>query len=36
MNQPVGERGERGTQVAALYSWQKCGNETLALYRECQ
>jgi glycosyltransferase involved in cell wall biosynthesis len=27
---------ERGTQVAAQYSWQKCGNQTLALYRECQ
>jgi glycosyltransferase involved in cell wall biosynthesis len=27
---------ERGTQVAAQYSWQKCGDETLALYRECQ
>jgi glycosyltransferase involved in cell wall biosynthesis len=27
---------ERGTQVAAQYSWQKCGEQTLALYRECQ
>jgi glycosyltransferase involved in cell wall biosynthesis len=27
---------ERGVQVAALYSWQKCARETLALYRECQ
>src|SRR5450759_2620633 len=27
---------ERGTQVAAQYSWQKCGDQTLALYRECQ
>ena len=27
---------ERGIQVAAQYSWQKCGGETLALYRECQ
>jgi glycosyltransferase involved in cell wall biosynthesis len=27
---------ERGTRVAARYSWQKCGAETLALYRECQ
>jgi len=27
---------ERGTQVAAEYSWQKCGDQTLALYRECQ
>jgi glycosyltransferase involved in cell wall biosynthesis len=27
---------QRGAQVAAQYSWQKCGAETLALYRECQ
>lgn len=27
---------ERGAEVAAQYSWQKCANETLALYRECQ
>ena len=27
---------ERGTRIAAQYSWQKCGDETLALYRECQ
>ncbi len=27
---------ERGRQVAARYSWGKCGEETLALYRECQ
>jgi len=27
---------ERGSQVAAGYSWQKCGAETLALYRDCQ
>jgi glycosyltransferase involved in cell wall biosynthesis len=27
---------ERGTQVAAQYNWQKCGDQTLALYRECQ
>jgi glycosyltransferase involved in cell wall biosynthesis len=27
---------ERGTQVAAQYSWQKCGEQTLAVYRECQ
>jgi glycosyltransferase involved in cell wall biosynthesis len=27
---------ERGTRVAAQYSWQKCGEQTLALYRECQ
>jgi glycosyltransferase involved in cell wall biosynthesis len=26
----------RGTRVAAQYSWQKCGEQTLALYRECQ
>jgi glycosyltransferase involved in cell wall biosynthesis len=26
----------RGRQVAAQYSWDKCGRETLALYRECQ
>jgi glycosyltransferase involved in cell wall biosynthesis len=27
---------ERGSQVAAGYSWEKCGQETLAIYRECQ
>lgn len=27
---------ERGREVAAFYDWQKCGGETLALYRECQ
>jgi glycosyltransferase involved in cell wall biosynthesis len=27
---------ERGREVAAQYSWEKCGRETLALYRECQ
>jgi glycosyltransferase involved in cell wall biosynthesis len=27
---------ERGTQVAAEYSWQRCADRTLALYRECQ
>jgi glycosyltransferase involved in cell wall biosynthesis len=27
---------QRGLQVAALYSWEKCACETLALYRECQ
>jgi glycosyltransferase involved in cell wall biosynthesis len=27
---------ERGRRVAASYSWEKCGAETLALYRECQ
>ena len=26
----------RGREVAAQYSWQKCGGETLALYRQCQ
>lgn len=26
----------RGSQVAALYSWEKCARETLAFYRECQ
>jgi len=26
---------ERGREVAAGYSWEKCGRETLALYREC-
>ena len=27
---------ERGIRVAAQYSWQKCGDQTLGLYRECQ
>ncbi|HZL68078.1 MAG TPA: glycosyltransferase family 1 protein [Candidatus Limnocylindrales bacterium] len=27
---------ERGKEVVAKYSWDKCGRETLALYRECQ
>lgn len=27
---------ERGTEVAAGYNWQKCADQTLALYRECQ
>ena len=27
---------ERGSRVAAQYSWQKCGDKTLSLYRECQ
>ena len=27
---------ERGREVAAQYSWQKCGAETLTLYRQCQ
>jgi glycosyltransferase involved in cell wall biosynthesis len=31
-----GRASERGTRVAAQYSWQKCGEQTLALYRECQ
>jgi glycosyltransferase involved in cell wall biosynthesis len=26
---------ERGTRVAARYSWNKCAEQTLALYREC-
>ena len=26
----------RGREVAAQYNWQKCGGETLALYRQCQ
>jgi len=25
----------RGFQIAAQYSWEKCSEETLALYREC-
>jgi len=27
---------ERGWEVSAQYSWSKCGEETLALYSECQ
>jgi glycosyltransferase involved in cell wall biosynthesis len=27
---------ERGREVAAQYSWEKCGQGTLALYRDCQ
>jgi glycosyltransferase involved in cell wall biosynthesis len=27
---------ERGREVAAGYSWNRCGQQTLALYRECQ
>jgi len=27
---------ERGKEVAALYRWEKCGQETLAVYRQCQ
>jgi glycosyltransferase involved in cell wall biosynthesis len=27
---------ERGREVTAQYSWDKCGRETLAVYRECQ
>ncbi|HUK42983.1 MAG TPA: glycosyltransferase family 1 protein [Candidatus Bathyarchaeia archaeon] len=26
----------RGREVAARYTWDKCGRETLAVYRECQ
>jgi len=26
----------RGREVAAQYHWEKCGEETLAVYRECQ
>ncbi len=26
----------RGREVGAQYNWQKCGGETLALYRQCQ
>jgi len=26
----------RGSEVAAQYTWKKCGEQTLALYRECQ
>ena len=27
---------ERGRKVVAEYSWEQCGRETLALYRQCQ
>ena len=27
---------ERGRKVIARYSWERCGRETLALYRQCQ
>ena len=27
---------ENGSKVAAQYSWKKCGEQTLSLYRECQ
>ena len=27
---------ERGRAIAAAYSWKKCGEQTLAFYRECQ
>jgi glycosyltransferase involved in cell wall biosynthesis len=27
---------ERGREVVTKYSWQRCGQETLALYRDCQ
>lgn len=26
----------RGKEIAARYTWEKCGQQTLALYRECQ
>ncbi len=26
----------KGSEVAAQYSWKRCGEQTLALYRECQ
>ena len=26
---------ERGSEVASQYTWRKCGDETLALYRQC-
>jgi glycosyltransferase involved in cell wall biosynthesis len=26
----------RDREVAATYRWEKCGEETLTLYRECQ
>jgi len=36
-DEPARERARRrGAEVAAIYSWQKCAQETLALYRECQ
>jgi glycosyltransferase involved in cell wall biosynthesis len=36
-DEPAWERARRrGAEVAALYSWRKCAEETLALYRECQ
>ena len=36
-NQPARQHAQEcGVRVAAQYSWQKCGGETLALYRECQ
>jgi glycosyltransferase involved in cell wall biosynthesis len=36
-DQPARQRAQkRGFEVASLYSWQKCADETLALYRECQ
>jgi glycosyltransferase involved in cell wall biosynthesis len=30
------ESVRRGTEVAGQYSWEKCGQQTLALYRQCQ
>ncbi len=36
-DEPARQRSrERGAQVVAQYSWRKCGEETLRLYRECQ
>ena len=29
-------RWSEAREVAAQYSWEQCGQETLALYRECQ
>jgi len=26
----------RGREIAAKYRWEKCGRETLTVYRECQ
>jgi glycosyltransferase involved in cell wall biosynthesis len=36
-DEPSRERARRrGREVAALYSWDRCAKETLALYRDCQ
>jgi glycosyltransferase involved in cell wall biosynthesis len=36
-DQPARERAvEAGRVVATRYSWERCGEQTLALYRECQ